>query len=283
MASTSSCRLALQLRMSSVTGNPKDHWTLETGYFEDLTPAIQVQTLPLEGPRSLGKTVFCFTPSNLRVFSTRQISKILVDDLMKNQDFGKSWLRVIFRTLPFIKTWRAPKPVNWNNKNLAGSKGVLVSRKIILDAKPIRFLFQIWPFRLAVWQKKMVQEDILLMTKILKPWSMLGFKLPFPQLVSLPDFWTINSITNDMISSSTEFGHHPPTTIFRRFQVSRVSRTRATSRAALVGTFRHWPPGFPHPTGKTTTEKGRKTPSHQMCLHMGVSLNGGTQQPWVSY
>ena len=33
---------------------PKDHWTLETSYFEDLTPAIQVQTLPLEGPRSLG-------------------------------------------------------------------------------------------------------------------------------------------------------------------------------------------------------------------------------------
>ena len=33
---------------------PKDRWTLETGYFEDLTPAIQVQTLPLEGPRSLG-------------------------------------------------------------------------------------------------------------------------------------------------------------------------------------------------------------------------------------
>ena len=34
---------------------PKDHWTLKTGYFEDQnTPAIQVQTLPLEGPRSLG-------------------------------------------------------------------------------------------------------------------------------------------------------------------------------------------------------------------------------------
>ena len=33
---------------------PKDHWTLKTGYFEDPTPAIQVQTLPLEGPRSLG-------------------------------------------------------------------------------------------------------------------------------------------------------------------------------------------------------------------------------------
>ena len=33
---------------------PKDHWTLKTGYFEDPTPAIQVQTLPLEGPRFLG-------------------------------------------------------------------------------------------------------------------------------------------------------------------------------------------------------------------------------------
>ena len=33
---------------------PKDHWTLKTGYFEDPTPSIQVQTLPLEGPRSLG-------------------------------------------------------------------------------------------------------------------------------------------------------------------------------------------------------------------------------------
>ena len=33
---------------------PKDHWTLKTGYFEDPTPAIQVQTLPLEGPRSWG-------------------------------------------------------------------------------------------------------------------------------------------------------------------------------------------------------------------------------------
>ena len=32
----------------------KDHWTLKTGYFEDRTPSIQVQTLPLEGPRSLG-------------------------------------------------------------------------------------------------------------------------------------------------------------------------------------------------------------------------------------
>ena len=35
--------------------HPKDHWTLKTGNFEDLIPAIQVQTLPLEGPRSLGQ------------------------------------------------------------------------------------------------------------------------------------------------------------------------------------------------------------------------------------
>ena len=37
---------------------PKDHWTLKTGYFEDPTPAIQVQTLPLEGPRCLGRANF---------------------------------------------------------------------------------------------------------------------------------------------------------------------------------------------------------------------------------
>ena len=36
---------------------PKDHWPLKTGYFEDPTPTIQVQTLPLEGPRSLGFTI----------------------------------------------------------------------------------------------------------------------------------------------------------------------------------------------------------------------------------
>ena len=33
---------------------PKDHGTLKTGYFEVPTPVMQVQTLPLEGPRSLG-------------------------------------------------------------------------------------------------------------------------------------------------------------------------------------------------------------------------------------
>ena len=40
--------------------HPKDHWTLKTGYFEDPTPAIQVQTLPLEGPRSLGQNTHTY-------------------------------------------------------------------------------------------------------------------------------------------------------------------------------------------------------------------------------
>ena len=48
----------LALRKLSSETNPKDHWTLKTSYFEDPTPAIQVQTLPLEGPRSLGKDNF---------------------------------------------------------------------------------------------------------------------------------------------------------------------------------------------------------------------------------
>ena len=48
---SSSCMLFLRFY------TPKDHWTLKTGYFEDPTPAIQVQTLPLEGPRSLGLTL----------------------------------------------------------------------------------------------------------------------------------------------------------------------------------------------------------------------------------
>ena len=51
----------MSLKKSSV---PKDHWTLKTGYFEDPTPAIQVQTLPLEGPRSL--RVFYFFRTILR-------------------------------------------------------------------------------------------------------------------------------------------------------------------------------------------------------------------------
>ena len=34
--------------------HPKDHWNFKTGFFEDPIPAIQVQTLPLAGPRSFG-------------------------------------------------------------------------------------------------------------------------------------------------------------------------------------------------------------------------------------
>ena len=45
---------------------PKDHWTLKTGYFEDLTPAIQVQTLPLEGSSSLGLENCCIL--NLKIY-----------------------------------------------------------------------------------------------------------------------------------------------------------------------------------------------------------------------
>ena len=50
---------------------PKDHWTLKTGYFEDHTPAIQVQTLPLEGPRSLGWGVISLTLSAGEFFGPR--------------------------------------------------------------------------------------------------------------------------------------------------------------------------------------------------------------------
>ena len=50
---------------------PKDHWTLKTGYFEDLTPAIQVQTLPLEGPRSLGWNEISFILGRCSSFITK--------------------------------------------------------------------------------------------------------------------------------------------------------------------------------------------------------------------
>ena len=41
----------LQKPFQKLARYPKDHWTLKTGYLE----AIQVQTLRLEGPRSLGQ------------------------------------------------------------------------------------------------------------------------------------------------------------------------------------------------------------------------------------
>ena len=53
---------------------PKDHWTLKTGYFEEPTPAIQVQTLPLEGPRSLWWWVF-FCQVWLWFFETKHPQK----------------------------------------------------------------------------------------------------------------------------------------------------------------------------------------------------------------
>ena len=31
-------------KMISTTTYPKDHWTLKTGYFEDIIPAIQVRS-----------------------------------------------------------------------------------------------------------------------------------------------------------------------------------------------------------------------------------------------
>ena len=56
---------------------PKDHWTLKTGYFEDPNPAIQVQTLPLEGPRSLGyDTDHYITNPNFMHFSMGNPSKL---------------------------------------------------------------------------------------------------------------------------------------------------------------------------------------------------------------
>ena len=94
MASTSSCRLALQLRMSSVTGKN-------------------------------GVLFFFHALLQLRIFSTRKISHILVDDLMtgwwldEKSGFWKKLAGVTFRTLPFIKTWRA-QSLFIANKNLAG-------------------------------------------------------------------------------------------------------------------------------------------------------------------
>ena len=51
---TLNIKLYFNSRIPVFLYSPKDHWTLKTGYFEDPTPAMQIQTLPLEGPRSLG-------------------------------------------------------------------------------------------------------------------------------------------------------------------------------------------------------------------------------------
>ena len=110
----------MSLKKSSV---PKDHWTLKTGYFEDPTPAIQVQTLPLEGPRSLG--VFYFFRAILRclVGMGRLLSvfraKISLGDLRRDlvcpcrydQQFseGKVWvLRLLLEVLGFCSDEQNP-------------------------------------------------------------------------------------------------------------------------------------------------------------------------------
>ena len=59
----------------------KDDWTLKTGYFEDPNPAIQVQALPLEGPRSLGS--LWYTKSNDESFSTSEINFIYPQEDLK--------------------------------------------------------------------------------------------------------------------------------------------------------------------------------------------------------
>ena len=57
---------------------PKDHWTLKTGYLEDPTPAIQAQTLPLQGLRSLGWFLLKWTKSSqYQIYNFLQISKSL--------------------------------------------------------------------------------------------------------------------------------------------------------------------------------------------------------------
>ena len=55
--------------------NPKDHWTLKTGYFEDPTPAIQVQNPSIGGskilredkkiPHQSAVVTFQFTPCGM--------------------------------------------------------------------------------------------------------------------------------------------------------------------------------------------------------------------------
>ena len=71
------------------SANPKDHWTLKTGYFEDQnTPGVlQVhRPLPLEGPRTLGEIELkkgsllppCFFPPSLSAFkSLFRLTKVL--------------------------------------------------------------------------------------------------------------------------------------------------------------------------------------------------------------
>ena len=76
----------LKLQIPFFSSPPKDHWTLKTGYFEDPTPAIQVQTLPLEGPRSLrpdefGAIIRCFS-----IFEKRKVPNLNSDSFRRLPD-----------------------------------------------------------------------------------------------------------------------------------------------------------------------------------------------------
>ena len=113
-------RMALRIRRGGFTTTfhqsqnaycPKDHWTLKSGYFEDTTPAFQVQTLPLEGPRSLGCKILCIdqclgkkNKARLKsIFSGR-----FVDDSWARHSKGGFWLKAY-----------APY---WSSSQLKGSK-----------------------------------------------------------------------------------------------------------------------------------------------------------------
>ena len=104
-------KTALQKTMFELF-NPKDHWTLKTGNFEDPNPAIQVQTLPLEGPRSLGNDInYC----NLRFIRNQPdiiwSSRGVLDGGPSNGTawYSASWGEpklTTFSTSKIIKNWR---------------------------------------------------------------------------------------------------------------------------------------------------------------------------------
>ena len=81
---------------------PKDHWTLKSAYFEDPTPVIQVQTLPLEGPRSLGvksSSNFYFRVHGLSEYQT--LPQLVVFPTESCRD--PSWIVIEGGHLPVIK------------------------------------------------------------------------------------------------------------------------------------------------------------------------------------
>ena len=97
--------------------HPKDHWTLKTGYSEDLnTPAIQVQTLPLEGPTSLGQ-------------NTLRASGIRIDGLLDRV----GWLS---------STWNRP---GWLVNCLENQLYIYMELKANLsDFTPVIVFFKSW-------------------------------------------------------------------------------------------------------------------------------------------